>query len=355
MLPEDQQLKQNQRKDIADRVTRFIDAHDEITRKTVARELGIKESTVSEVLNLTYKASTVDKLLARMHNWMELAARRHNIIHDRQFVDITVAQEILQVAGMVTDTCAMGAVYGPARIGKTFTLEAIVDEQRYGDPKLVRVTEALLRPFALCREIAYLLGLGASGTFDVVFRRVVVTLSNTKKMLMFDEVERASYRTLEMIRDLHDKTGCPILLCGKPAIYQKLGFRQAGDFSEVTDQLAGRIIVHRDLTERTRGDNPEPLYTTEDIRKLINRSELKLHVDKGAQKWLQARAGSLGMGGIGNAMICLYLASNLAANSGRDTVTASDLDEVADATKGAEDAERLAQIAANNPGMRRVV
>ena len=80
-------------------------------------------------------------------------------------------------------------------------------------------------------------------------------------MLMFDEADRLRYRTLEFIRDLHDRTGCPVLLVGKPKIYEPLGLRQVGEFTEITDQLAGRIVIRRDLTERTRGDNPEPLFT----------------------------------------------------------------------------------------------
>ena len=87
-------------------------------------------------------------------------------------------------------------------------------------------------------------------------------------------------------RDLHDLTGSPVLLCGKPAIYERLGLRSLGDFSEVTDQLAARIVIRRDLTERTRGRKPRPLFTQEDIRKLIHSADLKLHVSPDAVKWL---------------------------------------------------------------------
>ena len=44
-----------------------------------------------------------------------------------------------------------------------------------------------------------------------------------------------------------------MLFAGKPCIYERLGFRDLGDFPEVTDQLASRIVMKRDLTERTRG------------------------------------------------------------------------------------------------------
>jgi len=259
------------------------------------------------------------------------------------------------VAAIVCETCKMGVVFGPAQIGKTMTLEAIQGDPRYGDPILIRVDESMFRPFALCRAIAAKFDLSTAGTFDIVMRRVVGRLAGTKRMLMFDEVERVHHRTLELIRDLHDQTGCPVLLCGKPQVYEKLGFCHVGDFSEVTDQLAARIIIRRDLTERTRGEHPQPLYSLEDIRKLIKQSELKLHVEPGAVKWLQCRASTLGTGGIGIALGCLYLAYKVAFVQGCETITAAHLDDVADLTIGHEDAQRVAEVVAESSGIRRVV
>lgn len=354
MLPEDQRLRDNQRKDIASRVLRFIEEHG-LSQKAVAREVGVSTTTISEVLRNRYKGATSDKQLVRLHNWLELAARRENIVHSRTFVETTVAREILHVAGIVAETCKMGVVFGPAQIGKTFTLHAIEGDQRFGDPVLIRVDESRLRPFALCREIASRFEVSTHGTFDAVFRRVVNRLAGTKRLLMFDEVERVVYAGLEMLRDLHDETGCPVLLCGKPTIYAKLGFREVGDFSEVTDQLASRIVIRRDLTERTRGQNPEPLYTPTDIRKLISHSELKVHVDPEAQRWLQGRACTLGTGGIGNALVCFYLACKLAFVNGDECITVNHLEDVADLVMGHEDAERVAEVVAESSEMKRVV
>jgi len=184
---------------------------------------------------------------------------------------------------------------------------------------------------------------------------VVNRLAGTKRMLMFDEVERVEFKALETIRDLFDLTGCPVLLRGKPAIYEKLGFRHLGDFSEVTDQLAARIVIRRDLTERTRGRNPRPLFSLDDIRKLIHAGDLKLHVPPDALKWLQMRASSLGTGSLGNALVCLYLAYKLAFAQNLEAITTEILESVADLTVGHEDAQRVAEMVAESAGIRRVV
>jgi DNA transposition AAA+ family ATPase len=320
----------------------------------VARGAGIGKTTISEVLRLQYAGKTSDLHLVRLHNWLELAARRENLIRKRKYVEHSVATDILHVAGIVAETCKIGVVWGPSHIGKSMTLQAIEGDQRFGDPVYLRVDEAMCRPFALCRAVASRFDLSTHGTFDVVFHRVVNRLAGTKRMLMFDEVERVEYRALELIRDLHDLTGCPVLLCGKPAIYEKLGFRHLGDYSEVTDQLAARIVIRRDLTERTRGRNPRPLFTLEDVRKLIHSTDLKLHVPPDAMKWLQMRASSLGTGGLGNALACFYLAYRLAFAQNLEAITTETLESVADLTMGHEDAQRVAEVVAD-AGIRRVV
>ena len=174
-------------------------------------------------------------------------------------------------------------------------------------------------------------------------------------MLIFDEADLLEHRAIETIRGIHDQTGCPVLFAGKPRIYEKLGYRALGDFNEVTDQLASRIVMKHDLTERTRGTNPEPLFTKEDIRALVKQAELKLEVSEDAIQWLQERSSTLGMGGIGKALFSLYLAITLAETKGDDRVTASHLEDVDDLAMGHEDAERMAETAAQASGMRRVV
>jgi hypothetical protein len=149
---------------------------------------------------------------------------------------------------------------------------------------------------------------------------------------------------------------------GKPKIFAKLGLRQIGDFSEVTDPLSSRIIMHRDLTLRTRGKKLQPLFSLDDIRKLIHRGDVKLHVAPDAVKWLQARDSTLGTGGLGRALACFYsfaaqgmLACKVAFVQNEDTITAQNLEDVTDMTMGDEDAQRVAKVVAESSGIRRVV
>jgi DNA transposition AAA+ family ATPase len=354
MLDENTRLKPNQRTDIIERCRRLI-VESDYTQGRIARELGVSATTLSDVLNDSWKGKNGDKHLSRLNNWMELAARRDGIVRSRKFVKHSVAAEILQVLGIVAETCQMGVIFGPARIGKSFTLSAIEGDQRFGNPVVITVDESTVRPFALCRSICGRFDVPANATFDVVFRRLKDRLVGTKRTLIFDEADLASYPALEMIRQLHDATGCPVLFCGKPKIYEHLGFRQVGEFSESLDQMGGRVVIKRDLTERTRGENGQPLYSRKDIRAMVQQSGLTMYVAPDAEVWLQSRASTLGCGGIGKAMVILYLAAKVAYAQDARTITVENLEDVATLTLGDEDSARIAEVVAEASGMRRVV
>ena len=345
--------------DIRRRVNEYLQKHDDVSQATVAKQTSTSRGTVSDVLRGKYgrrkgKPSCDDtEYLRRFNNWMELDARRRNIVQNREFVDHGVARDIITVAEIVSETCKIGVAWGPAQIGKSFTARALEGSDRLGNPKLFTMGESKTTPKATCRMVCHKFGLPTSGTFDAIMRGLVTFLEGTKRMLMFDEVDCASYRVLEWIRELHDATGCGVLLLGKPAIYQKLGFRDIGDFREVTDQLASRVVIRRDLTERTRrADRPEPLFSKEDIRKLIKVADLHLKVSSDAVDWLQDRACVLGMGGFGMAVISLYLAYKFAVGSGSAEITAEHLEAVEQTTLGHEEVERLEEVVTDASGKR---
>lgn len=119
--------------------------------------------------------------------------------------------------------------------------------------------------------------------------------------------------------------------------------------------VALRFVDRSDVPSLEAARNPQPLFSLEDIRKLIKQSDLKLSVSPDAIKWLQDRASSLGCGGIGHALICLYLAYKLAFVKGDEAITALHMEDVADMAMGHEDAERIAEVVAESSGMKRVV
>ena len=117
MLDEAGRLTSSQRVDIIDRCLQYVREH-ETTQAAIARELGISDTTLSELLRNHWKGKAGDQHLARLHNWMELAVRREGAaVRSKTFVETSVAREVLDVARIVAETCKMGVVFGPAYPG----------------------------------------------------------------------------------------------------------------------------------------------------------------------------------------------------------------------------------------------
>lgn len=90
-----------------------------------------------------------------------------------------------------------------------------------------------------------------------------------------------SDKVLNVLRDLHDATGCPMLWCGTTDLVAYLE-RETGLTREPLAQIRRRIVICRDLTERTYkpdGGPGEPLYTVEEIRSIFAAGKLKLTSD----------------------------------------------------------------------------
>ena len=100
---------------------------------------------------------------------------------------------------------------------------------------------------------------------------------------------------------------------------------------------------------------PEPLFSLADIRKLITQSGLKLNIEPDAERWLQMRASTLGLGGIGKALMSLYLAAKVAFTKGNGAITVRHLEDVDSLAMGHEDAAQMADVVSDSSGMRRVV
>lgn len=351
MIGPDEQISEARKVEIRRRVKEYVRKHDDISQAVLAKQCNVSRGTVSDVLRGVYgarrdkKACDDSEYLRRFNNWMELDARRRNILQNKKCVAHSVAREIITVAELVSETCMMGVVYGPARIGKTFTLQALENSDRLGNPVMFRMGASKATPKAVCELMCDKLGLPVLGSLASLTRRLVKHLAGTRRMLIFDEADACSYRILEWIREIHDDTGCPVLLAGKPKIRQRLGFRDLGSFREVTDQLSNRIFVKRDLTERTRRtNNPEPLYSKDDIRQLIKVANLELKVSRSAVDWLQDRSCVIGMGGFGMVAVYLYLAYKVAEATGATEITTAHLDSVQQTTLGHEDASEVEMI-----------
>jgi DNA transposition AAA+ family ATPase len=113
----------------------------------------------------------------------------------------------------------MGAWYGWSGLGKTFAATWGAHKHR---AYYVEVGESWTRA-KFCKALLTELGLPARGTVaDMVDAAIVALAGSARPVIVdeFDHVVRRGY--VEMVREIHDKSGAAIVLIGEEGLFHKL-------------------------------------------------------------------------------------------------------------------------------------
>ena len=144
----------------------------------------------------------------------------------------------------------MALVYGEHGLGKSQTIQWWADKN---DSVYVRATQGMTSRWLLS-EIAEELGEEAFYHSQETFALIENNLKQNNKVIIVDEVDYLIDKSIiETLRDLHDKTGCPVVLVGMGAadkklaryphlmdrIYKKLKFEKfnSDDIKEILTEL----------------------------------------------------------------------------------------------------------------------
>ena len=141
-------------------------------------------------------------------------------------------------------------VYGDHGLGKSQTIQWWADKN---DSVYVRATQGMTSRWLLT-EIAEELGEDPYWHTQETFTLIENHLRQNPKTIIVDEIDYLMEKhTVETLRDLHDKTGCPIVLVGmgaadkklaryphlKDRVYKELRFEQFNqdDITDILNQL----------------------------------------------------------------------------------------------------------------------
>ena len=114
----------------------------------------------------------------------------------------------------------MGLIFGEPGLGKTNTVLWWALKQ---DAILVTAKNGMSRKWLLS-DIVKELGEAPFWTTEELFNQAVTKIIENPRMLIVDEVDylTKNSQAIETIRDLHDKTGIPVLLVGMGCVDKKL-------------------------------------------------------------------------------------------------------------------------------------
>lgn len=329
-LPNEGPLTDAQRKQALENFRVYIERVG-LATDDVGRQIGSPRKTAIDDLLKGVVRANDDQHIRRLNDWVEQHARQQAVRLRGHFVQTKVATDIHAVARMVRENQTMGIVYGPTGIGKTRCAQALHDT--LVGSILLTITNSCYRPAGLTSLLVATVGARDISTirgrlrFTNHFERLVDRLKDSSRLIMVDEGHKLHDSALELLRELHDLTGCPILLFATKELRDRIRRKANPD----AGQIRSRFDIEFALTQgsdATRGDRRK-LFSVDDIRKLYAQVPIRLSQD--ATHYLQDVANNFGEGSLRRCRILLTNAARRARkrqkleDDATVTVTADDL------------------------------
>jgi len=302
---------------VRDAVRAHLKQHS-ISYAALARQIGVGSSTVSEVLNDKYKGDG-DPVLRKLNAWLDDDVGQRNNHQPLGYYPTNVFKAIRDAAKVAKRRAIKGDMktpkaeqsrivmaYGPSGCGKTLGARALCAE----DPTAIYIRIHTGRGsmhgiLNLIIESCQWRGRPHhQKKLEFVFER----LRGSGRLLVIDEAHKVAESGYEILRDLTDECGIPILLLGTSEIQNRVHRLRSGIGKGRDDQFCRRVGYTVDLLRGNdgKGGDKRPFFTLDEIRAIFRDDVVRL-TDDGAE-FLCVLANTVGIGSLG-------MASNIYQNA----------------------------------------
>ncbi len=207
-----------------------------LSGSSIARTIGLSAATVS--LIKTGKIETVsDKNIKAVDDFINNYQSRLGTA-DKQTIDNTSDLEMVQfVCNETMVNREMGVVVGTAGTGKTVAAKHFADTH----PETVIIeTVPMMSVKSLLTQILDQLGTKNSlGNAESLLYRCADLFKKSERILIIDEAENLTTKSLEAIRRIHDFSQVPVILVGTYALMQNLKGRN-GELLQLYSRIANK-------------------------------------------------------------------------------------------------------------------
>lgn len=223
-----------------------------LSQAKIATLLGLSSATVSQYLNGSYSGD-VDAVDKKVREMIERAKDKAQDVKTG-FVQTATARNIMEVCSMAHSMKDINLVIGDAGLGKTM---AVKEYSNTIENVILIETEPTFSPKVMLVELCNKLGITVSRSNHDNIAGIIDKLTGSDRLLIIDEAELLSYKCLEIIRRIHDKSGVGVVLVGMPRLRANLRGKR-GEYK----QLYSRVGFVCDLLERLPDDDVAILTQT---------------------------------------------------------------------------------------------
>lgn len=208
----------------------------------LARGIGVSPASISMYLNDTYAATggkyeTIEPKIEAFLEVQESKAQREELVLG--FVSTKTTRRISEVMRDAHEAGDTVVIYGQAGLGKT---QAVKNYCEKNPAAILIEANPSFTALVLMRKLAAAAKVSTVGSLNDLFESVSDRLRDSGRLIVVDEAENLPLRALEIIRRLHDDTGCGLVLSGMPRLVANL----RGKHGELV-QLYSRVSVALNL------------------------------------------------------------------------------------------------------------
>lgn len=232
-------------RDLRAEVEEILAEDPELTQATAARQIGTSDTYLSRYLRGKSTGNVVElerKIAAWLESYRTRQAEARALPDAPGWVATPTAERIMATLEYAQIASDVVVIYGGAGNSKTETIRQYASQR----PNVwcFTATQATCGVLAALEEIADALGMAAmSGpggrpAVATLERAVMKRMRGTYGLLVVDEAQQLTTKTLDEMRQLHDATGVGLALVGNEQVYAGM---TGGSRAPYLDRLFSRV------------------------------------------------------------------------------------------------------------------
>lgn len=222
------------------------------TQVAVANELGVSGALVSSFLAGTYK--TPGTVIPKIEELANYDRKKEVTPKAPDYAETTVTRDVINLIEYVKLRGVVGVAYGDAGIGKTYAVREYVRHDSLALYITVAPTDASVKGVneLLCDRMGIRAGKDRQTT-----REIMDKLLGSGRVIIVDEAQHLTYRTLEHLRSISDHSGIGLALIGNAEVYNKIRGTGRAEFAQLFSRVGMRKNV---LTTMLKRDDIQRIF-----------------------------------------------------------------------------------------------
>ncbi len=222
------------------------------TQTIIAKELDISSGALSAFLAGTYK--TPHTIVPKIVQLLNIAEQKEIAPVEPSFRETTVSKAVINTISYCHIQGKMAVVYGDAGVGKTMA----INEYCRKNNAAIKITISPV--YSSMSGVNELLA-AELGVRERVSRKIyadiISKLKDSSRVIIIDEAQHLTVRTLNHLRCLADESGVGIALIGNDEVYSKMKGSGRADFAQLFSRIGMRKQV---LTTTNTKDDIKTIF-----------------------------------------------------------------------------------------------